>query len=363
MSNKETSNDPLVSIICITYNQQDFLKQALESFLAQKTEFPIEVLVHDDASTDKTIDIITEYARKYPKIIKPYFEKKNQFSSGSDEFIGDLYNQAKGKYIAICEGDDFWTDPDKLQLQVDFLNQHPDYSICFHPVNVFFQDGSQKDSIYPVENHPNKFTANNLLRHNFIQANSVMYRNQHNFQFPSGVMPFDWYTHLFFAQFGKIGFINKVMSAYRRHNQGVWWESQGNISKIWRKHGIGHLKLYKAMTEIYAGDKSKLRIIDDHFDSMLSNIFDLEYADEVKRQVAVDFPDITQSYISAIRKDYLTTKAELDQLAPQHEALKDEYSKMSQHAKNIEKQLELIKTSKVWKARNKAARLMGKNEV
>ena len=125
---------PLVSIFCITYNHSSYIRQCLDGFLIQKTNFPFEVLIHDDASTDDTAGIIKEYEAKYPDIIKPIYQVENQYSKGLD--INIVYNlpRARGKYIAMCEGDDYWTDPLKLQKQVDFLESHTDYSMCFHSV-------------------------------------------------------------------------------------------------------------------------------------------------------------------------------------------------------------------------------------
>ena len=116
----------LVSINCITYNQVDYIRQCLEGFLMQKTNFDYEVLIHDDASTDGTDDIIREYAQKYPAIIKPIFEKENQYSKGIPISATYNYPRVKGKYVAVCEGDDYWTDPYKLQKQVDYMENHPE---------------------------------------------------------------------------------------------------------------------------------------------------------------------------------------------------------------------------------------------
>ena len=125
---------PLVSICCLTYNHAPIIKDCLDGFLAQKTSFPIEILIHDDASTDGTDIIIKEYAERNPNVIFPLFEKENQYSKGhrGSMDVEFNYSRARGKYIAYCEGDDYWTDPLKLQKQVDFLESHPDYSVCFH---------------------------------------------------------------------------------------------------------------------------------------------------------------------------------------------------------------------------------------
>lgn len=125
-----------VSICCITYNHATFIRQCLDGFLMQQCDFEYEILIHDDASTDGTIEIIREYQEKYPNIIKPIIQKENQYSKGVRGF-NFLYNfpRAKGKYLAICEGDDFWTDKFKLKKQVDLLDVRPDLSFCSHGVN------------------------------------------------------------------------------------------------------------------------------------------------------------------------------------------------------------------------------------
>ncbi|MBE6319857.1 MAG: glycosyltransferase [Bacteroidales bacterium] len=130
-------NTPLVSICCITYNHAQFIRKCLDGFLMQQTDFPIEILIHDDCSTDGTTEIIKEYEARYPKLIFPIYEDVNQYQNGKSAEI-DLYNyrRARGKYIAYCEGDDYWTDPQKLQKQVDFMEENSDYSVCFHDCMV-----------------------------------------------------------------------------------------------------------------------------------------------------------------------------------------------------------------------------------
>lgn len=132
---------PLVSISCITYNHEPYIVQALNGFLMQKTSFPFEVLVHDDASTDRTADIIREYEKKFPKIIKPIYQKENQYSKGFTA-VTATWNvpRAQGKYIALCEGDDYWIDENKLQMQVDFLEKNPEYGMCYTKSKQFLQE-------------------------------------------------------------------------------------------------------------------------------------------------------------------------------------------------------------------------------
>lgn len=127
----------MVSVCCLTYNQEQYIRAALDGFMSQKTTFPFEVLIHDDASTDRTADIIREYAERYPEVIKPVFQTENQYSRGFTNISG-TYNfpRARGRYIAMCEGDDYWTDPCKLQKQVDFMEANPDCSLVFHSAKI-----------------------------------------------------------------------------------------------------------------------------------------------------------------------------------------------------------------------------------
>ena len=125
-------DSPVVSICCVTYNHERFVEDALEGFLKQETDFPFEILIYDDASTDKTADVVREYERKYPRIIKPIYQEENQFSRGVG--VSSTYNfpRARGKYIALCEGDDYWLDAHKLKKQVDVFSLYEDASMVFH---------------------------------------------------------------------------------------------------------------------------------------------------------------------------------------------------------------------------------------
>lgn len=120
---------PLVSISCITYNHEKYIRDCLEGFLMQKTNFQYEILIHDDASTDNTQTIIREYQAHFPDIIKPILQVDNKYSQGKNVFKINN-DRALGKYIALCEGDDFWCDPQKLQVQCDFMEANPDFSFC-----------------------------------------------------------------------------------------------------------------------------------------------------------------------------------------------------------------------------------------
>jgi glycosyltransferase involved in cell wall biosynthesis len=127
-SNKQ---DIVLSIICVTFNHAKFIDEAIRGFLIQKTDFAFEVIIHDDASTDKTVDIIKKYQSLYPSIIKPIFQKENQWSTGIFKPVLYASKFAEGQYIARCEGDDYWVDPLKIQIQIDFLEKNNDYVITY----------------------------------------------------------------------------------------------------------------------------------------------------------------------------------------------------------------------------------------
>ena len=158
--NSWRGDKPIVSILCVTYNHGEYLEDALEGFLIQKTEFPYEVLIHDDASTDNTADIIREYVKAYPNIIRPIYQTENQYSKGI--IIDDVFliPKSQGTYIALCEGDDYWTDPLKLQKQYEAMEKHPEVDLCSHASididartkhQVGFEKHSEIDCIIPVE--------------------------------------------------------------------------------------------------------------------------------------------------------------------------------------------------------------------
>ncbi|MTI64683.1 glycosyltransferase [Methylophaga sp.] len=132
---------PVVSICCITYNHEDYIEDALNGFLIQETDFPIEILIHDDASTDRTSDIIRNYQANYPKIVKPIYQTENQFSHGKRMNADFNFTRAKGDYLAICEGDDYWVDTSKLQKQVNYLIANPSYVLTFTDALTFNSEG------------------------------------------------------------------------------------------------------------------------------------------------------------------------------------------------------------------------------
>jgi len=133
--------NPVVSICCITYNHEHYIEDSLKGFLLQETDFPFEILIHDDASSDRTADIIREYTARYPKLIKPLYQKENQYSKGLKPNPAFNFPRAGGEYIALCEGDDYWVDSQKLQKQVDCMEQNSNVVLCFGRAKIIDEEG------------------------------------------------------------------------------------------------------------------------------------------------------------------------------------------------------------------------------
>ena len=140
MENWGNSNTPLVSVCCFAYNHENYIKDAIRGFLIQETDFSFEIIIHDDASTDKTKKIIRKYEKSYSKIIRPIYQKENQYSKGK-RIAPIVIKQSRGKYIALCDGDDYWVDPYKLQKQATFLEKNSDYVITYHDSQPFDETG------------------------------------------------------------------------------------------------------------------------------------------------------------------------------------------------------------------------------
>lgn len=218
-----TSIHPLVSICCFTFNHESFIREAISGFLMQNTTFSIEIIIHDDASTDNTIKIISEYQEKHPHLIKTIVQTENQYSLGHFGFVSDTFDKAQGKYIALCEGDDYWTDPLKLQKQVDFLEANSDFAICFHKVKIWEEDQLKEDFV--TRRVPTISTIVDLAKGNYIHTPSCVFRNNTskilgaNF---SRCLLGDYYLHMMNAQYGNIFCIDEVMAVYRVHKNSVW---------------------------------------------------------------------------------------------------------------------------------------------
>ena len=215
----------MVSICSITYNHAPYIQECLDGFLMQKCDFEYEVLIHDDASTDGTAKIIKEYQEKYPHIIKPIFQTENQWSQGIRN-IQSRYNfsRAKGKYIALCEGDDYWTDPLKLQKQVDFLEENEEYVLTFHDVKIVNNDQIISPNKIPQKNRRD-LSAKEMCGSITIPTLSIVFRNFCNsfIEIMPNVVNGDKALIAFLSEHGKAKYLPFSSGAhYRIHETGVW---------------------------------------------------------------------------------------------------------------------------------------------
>jgi glycosyltransferase involved in cell wall biosynthesis len=211
-----------VSALILTYNHERFIEQAIDGFLIQKTDFPCELVIVDDCSTDGTRDIMRRYWEKYPDRIRVVLNRHN---IGGLRTVPRAYHACRGQYVAWTEGDDYWTSPDKLQRQVDLLDRHPEYAMCFHSVQGVWDDGSHGPVLFRPPQIKDRYTLRDLARSNFIGSCSTMYRRGMFGGFPAWYyqMPVgDWCQHILHAQHGDIGYMDEPMAVYRQHSGGVY---------------------------------------------------------------------------------------------------------------------------------------------
>jgi glycosyltransferase involved in cell wall biosynthesis len=247
--NWDSSTIPFLTISCITFNHKNFIEEAIEGFLAQETTFKIELLIHDDASTDGTKQIVEYYANKHPDIIFPIIQSSNQFSKGVKIRNAFHYPIANGKYMALCEGDDFWTDPLKLQKQVEFLEANEEYVMCFHRAKIASFDGKSRVNIYDhLENRD--YSGLEILKKWTVPTASVVFRTEILNKNPLPSHPDflfgDIILFLHLAEFGKIHCLKDMMSVYRVHLSGV----SMNQSKL---STLNYIKHHIAIQESFDG--------------------------------------------------------------------------------------------------------------
>lgn len=261
-----------VSIVCITFNHEKYIRKCLDGFLMQKTNFRYEVIIHDDASTDKTQEIIKEYEFKYPKIIKPIYQKENQLSRGIN--FHKLYTvpRVKGKYIALCEGDDYWIDEHKLQLQYDCLEKNNDCSMCVAKTQGVNDDESKIIGC----TYPRRIDIPTIINLEYF----LKIRNEYPFhttsyfcrakywkelyinppEFKKAIKVPDEPLLLYMLTKGNIYYIDKIMSCYRRLSKGSYGANTLNDRK----------KVIEALRTNYLMMENFSKYINNEYDCYIS---------------------------------------------------------------------------------------------
>lgn len=253
---------PLLSVCCIAYNQKQYIKNCMDAVLAQQTTFPFEFLIHDDCSTDGTKEIIASYAEKYPDIIKPMFEEQNQYSNGNDVRIHFYnYERAEGKYIAYLDGDDYWTDPLKLQKQVDFMEANQEYSVCFHRCtrhdienDVYSED--ETGSLFVDGASFVDITVDDFFKRWITQPLSMVFRKD--------VLPMDiWKQYKYYRdeqeiyyllKHGKGGIFSFIGGIYNLNENGIW-------AKVSKKEACEHgLRMAQELYDVNRDNSTKVNL-------------------------------------------------------------------------------------------------------
>ncbi len=245
---------PMVSVCMITYNHEKFIAQAIESVLMQQSDFVVELVIGEDCSTDDTRAVVRAYGDHYPEQIRLLLPEQNKGAMAN--FIACLA-ACSGKYIALCEGDDYWTDPLKLQKQVDFLEKNPDYSMCCHASHIIFEGSKDRSEIQRLAEADKTLTLDDFLAptsKNSIRTESVVCKSEVVHNLP------EWYQHIIVGDYplfmllayhGNIRYIDQVMSVHRKHEGGVW-TSQSGEAEFQEEYCLSIVEMYRRFDE-YSG--------------------------------------------------------------------------------------------------------------
>jgi glycosyltransferase involved in cell wall biosynthesis len=264
---------PLVSISLVVFNQEKYLRQAIESCLMQEVNFDYEIIIHDDKSTDNSAKIIKDYANDYPDIIVPILQTENQFSKGTEIISNFIIPKAKGKYIAFLEGDDYWIDPQKLQHQIDFMESHLDVALCFTATKKIHASNPDKSKIRRYKQHhsvvPHKDVI--LIGGSLLDMGAVVTRKSVFNEIPK------WYYYsqmwdntipLLSMLHGRVYFLNQIASVYRENTPGSY--TQKNVRAI-EKRKAHILKTLHLLEEFNKGTNNKYQKYVDRKLRVISN--------------------------------------------------------------------------------------------
>jgi glycosyltransferase involved in cell wall biosynthesis len=267
---------PKVSVLMPTYNHEAYIAQAVTSALSQQTNFPFEVVVGEDCSTDGTRKILFELQQAHSQTLRVLLHERN---IGGPRNVAAIFAACRGQYVAMLEGDDYWTHPLKLQKQVDLLDAHPEWAICFHPTRVVQEDSSQPAHFYPESWSQEVATIEDLFRGNFMSTCSVVFRNRLFGEIPawhSEIIPGDWALHILNADRGQIGYLNAVLADYRVHSRGMW----SNKDRIARE--VETLRMFSRIDHHFGGKYA--RQIDEYRIRLVTSL--LTWLDDANQKLA-----------------------------------------------------------------------------
>jgi glycosyltransferase involved in cell wall biosynthesis len=275
--------DPRVSILISTYNHQKYINQCIDSILMQDVIFAYEIVIGDDGSSDGTRETVLSLRERFPDRIRVLLTDKSDSERDRANGLGGKTNftnalkACRGQYVAWLDSDDYWTNPSKLQKQVDFLDAHPECAICFHDVELVYDDGSRKLWSEQHRNQKARSGIEDLLADNFMQSCSVMFRNRLIGELPDWFYTSkvgDWPLHIMNAQHGKIGYLTDVMAAYRIHSQGFWSAQKASyqlvdgielLDNLNRYLGFAHNKKIKETQTRYYANLAEIHYSNNDF--------------------------------------------------------------------------------------------------
>jgi glycosyltransferase involved in cell wall biosynthesis len=236
------TQDYTVIVKCFTYNHEKYIEDTLKGFVMQKTTFPFVCLIIDDCSTDHTADIVRKYEAQYPDIIKGFYLDKNHYSLRKPKYPYIKSWRVRSQFEAICEGDDYWIDPLKLQKQIDFLEQHPDYAMCFHP--VYYERNLIKETTDQKGDLERDFSTDEIIKGggDFCATCSIVFRRDVLPKYPSFSKlsaTGDYFLQIMSSLIGKVHYLPDIMGVYRKFTPGSWTarKKNGNVKNL-RAAGI-----------------------------------------------------------------------------------------------------------------------------
>ena len=273
---------PLVTICCTTFNHESYIEDAIEGFLIQEADFPFEIVIHDDASTDRTGKIIKKYAEKYPILFKPVFQTENQYSKGR-KALPLAISYARGEYIAICEGDDYWTDPSKLRVQIEEMGKYPGCNISCHPAIAKYMDGSKSDRVIQRHSKGNRLFDTDVVilgGGSFCVTASLLLKTKVFESMPNWfhtkVPVADFFLQIYGSLGGGMLYIDRTMAVRRENVPGSW------SVRLEEGSPLDYLRHMETMEQCYV---------------LLNKNFHGKYSHEINKRVSDLNLDLSQRYL------------------------------------------------------------------